>query len=81
MIIVNDYYQHGYSYSLSEPEGQHFDPDFTPDLTPAEMLRFGIFGGNYFKKIPDEFPKEWFDVVTFSKTGKADATLNFFKVK
>ena len=68
-IEINEDYQHGYTYSLSEPSGQHFDPDFTPDLTPAQMLQLGIFGGNYFKSIPREFPREWFKGLAFSKTG------------
>ena len=46
-VTVNDRMQHGYAYVLSEPEGQNFSPEFTPDLTPAEMLELGVFGGKY----------------------------------
>jgi len=31
--------------ALSAPAGRNFDPDFRPELTPAEMLRLGVFCG------------------------------------
>ena len=37
--------QRDYRYELIEPAGRNFDPDFKPDLTPAEMLCLGVFGG------------------------------------
>ena len=37
--------QRGYVYWRTEPVGRNFAPGFTPDLTPKEMLRLGIFGG------------------------------------
>jgi len=43
--IVNDKMQRGYRYELTAPAGRNFDPEFKPDLTPAEMLRLGVFGG------------------------------------
>ena len=79
-IQVEEEYQSGYEYPLLEPEGENFDPEFTPDLTPAEMLQLGIFGGSYFKSQPKEFPPSWFKDVVFSTTGKQDAGLNYFKV-
>lgn len=79
-ILVNEDYQVGYEYTITEPSGQNFHPDFKPQLTPKQMLRLGIFGGNYFQKIPNEFPADWFIGVNLSATGHADSSLNYFKV-
>ena len=46
-VIVNDRMQRGYVYWRTEPVGRNFAPGFTPDLTPKEMLRLGVFGGKY----------------------------------
>ena len=54
-VVVNDRMQHGYAYYLSEPEGEGFDPSFTPDLTPAQMLELGVFGGRYMTDCREEF--------------------------
>jgi hypothetical protein len=78
-ITVNDRMQRGYSYKLTEPEGGNFDPDFTPELTPPEMLSLGVFGGKYMTDCRDEFPKSWFRNARLSPE-KHDATLNFFGV-
>ncbi|MCA9347539.1 hypothetical protein KC930_03095 [Candidatus Saccharibacteria bacterium] len=78
-ITVNEQYQTGYKYTLSEPIGKNFDPAFKPQLTPKEMLDLGIFGGNYFTETPNEFPKTWFENVVFSNNG-AKKELNLFKV-
>ena len=59
-VIVNEVYQSDYSYELSEKQGKNFGEDFKPDLTPKQMLDLGIFGGNYFVEIPNEFPRTWF---------------------
>jgi hypothetical protein len=80
MIVVNELYQKGYEYTTTEPIGENFNPEFTPDLSPAEMLSLGIFGGDYFQAIPQEFPESWFKGVELSKTGSADPQLNYFKV-
>lgn len=79
-VVVQEEYQTGYKYVLTEPVGKNFDPDFQPDLTPREMLALGVFGGAYFTAVPQEFPKSWFQGVSFSKSGKPDKELNFFKV-
>ncbi|MDQ3064916.1 MAG: hypothetical protein M3Q36_01450 [bacterium] len=79
IIKVNEEYQSCYEYRLTKPMGKNFDPEFIPDLTPAQMLSLGIFGGNYFVEIPKEFPIEWFKDLIFSITF-ANKELNFYKV-
>lgn len=46
-VLINDKMQKGYRYTLTEPIGKNFDPEFTPDLTPKQMLKLGVFGGKY----------------------------------
>src|SRR5450631_1984646 len=46
-VIVNDKMQKDYRYALTAPAGRGFDPEFTPQLTPAQMLKLGIFAGKY----------------------------------
>lgn len=79
-ITISNLLQKGYTYFLTEPMGKNFDPEFKPDLTPAQMLKLGIFGGWYRDVDEKEFPKHWFKGVKFSKNGK-DPKLNYFKVK
>jgi hypothetical protein len=61
VIEVDDLMQKGYRYTLIEPEGRNFDPSFRPELTPAEMLELGVFGGKYMTDCRSEFPGDWFD--------------------
>lgn len=83
-VVVNDKMQKGYRYELSEPAGKNFSPDFRPDLTPAEMLAIGVFGGVYMRDCTKEFPKRWFSKAKFAVglpgQGKRDAKINYFKV-
>jgi hypothetical protein len=78
-VIVNDKMQRGYVYYRTEPVGRNFAPIFTPDLTPAQMLRLGVFGGKYMTDCRREFPKSWFVRARLSST-KHDARLNCFGV-
>ncbi len=59
-VVVRDRMQRGYVYHLTEPVGRHFAEDFTPDLTPRQMLRLGVFGGKYMTDCRNEFPASWF---------------------
>jgi hypothetical protein len=59
-VVVNDLMQRGYSYFLTEPVGESFDPEFAPELTPPEMLEMGVFGGKYMTDCRPEFPESWF---------------------
>jgi len=78
-IIVNDRMQRGYRYMLTAPAGRAFAPDFAPDLTPAEMLRLGVFGGKYMTDCRREFPAAWFKGAKLAR-GKRDVALNYFGV-
>lgn len=78
LVIVDDKMQQGYEYELTAPIGREFAPDFTPDLTPAEMLRLGVFGGRYMTDCRAEFPAAWFTRAKLSST--RDRKLNYFGV-
>ncbi len=78
-VIVNDMMQSGYKYMLSEPSGKNFSPDFSPELSPSEMLELGVFGGKYMTDCRDEFPKSWFKNARLCHE-KHDPELNFFKI-
>lgn len=77
-VTVNDRMQCA-TYVLTEPEGKNFDPRFTPELTPKEMLALGIFGGKYMTDCRDEFPESWYAHAKLSPE-KADRTVNCFGV-
>jgi len=81
-ITVNDLMQKNYIYELSEPEGENFDPEFDPQLTPKEMLELGVFGGVYMRDCKDEFPAKWFKSAKLAPPKVKDhlAELNYFKV-
>jgi hypothetical protein len=78
-VIVNDKMQKGYRYVLSAPAGRRFDPEFKPQLTPAQTLRLGVFGGKYMTDCRREFPKSWFAGAKLSPRGR-DPARNFFGV-
>src|SRR5215468_4110802 len=78
-IIVNDRMQRDYCYERVEPVGRNFDPEFKPDLTPAEMLRLGVFGGKYMTDCGDEFPASWFKHAKLA-SGSRNKSLNYFGV-
>jgi hypothetical protein len=77
-IIVNDKMQSGYFYELAVPIGEDFDPLFTPELSPKEMLELGIFGGKYLNDCKNEFPADWFLNAKLSEF--KDKSLNYFSV-
>ena len=79
IVTVNDRMQQGYEYALTEAEGRNFHPEFRPELTPAEMLHLGVFGGKYMTDCRDEFPASWFKRAKLS-AGKRNPSLNFFGV-
>ena len=77
-VTFKDKMQQGH-YFLTEPIGQNFDPEFTPELSPKEMLELGVFGGKYMTDCQNEFPKDWFKEAKLSPK-KKDPSLNFFGV-
>ena len=79
VITVNDRMQQGYTYELIEPIGRNFEPGFEPELTPAELLAMGVFGGKYMTDCAAEFPVSWFRRAKLSPDGR-DAKLNYFGV-
>ena len=78
-VKVNDLMQKGYVYVLSEPAGRNFHPTFRPQLTPAQMLELGVFGGKYMTDCRDEFPASWFRNAKLCHE-RHDPKLNFFGV-
>jgi len=78
-VVVSDRMQKRYVYWLTEPAGRHFHPDFSPELTPKQMLRLGVFGGKYMTDCRAEFPADWFRNARLC-TERHDPKLNFFGV-
>lgn len=79
IIVVNDLMQTDYRYELVAPMGEDFDDDFTPELTPKEMLELGVFGGKYMTDCRSEFPVDWFAKAKLCHE-RHDPSLNFFNV-
>lgn len=78
-VMVNDLMQHEYHYELVARQGCDFDPSFKPELTPAEMLELGVFGGKYMTDCRAEFPEAWFAKARLSP-GRPDKALNYYGV-
>jgi hypothetical protein len=79
-ITVHDHMQDGYAYERTAREGKDFDQEFTPELTPKEMLSLGIFNGVYMRDCVAEFPKSWFTHAKLAED-KPDSKLNYFGVR
>jgi hypothetical protein len=78
-IVVNDLMQTDFVYFLTEPMGRNFHPDFQPELSPAEMLALGVFGGKYMTDCRREFPDDWFRRAKLCHQFH-DPELNFFGI-
>ena len=52
---------------------------FKPELTPKQMLEYGIFGGSYLGDTINEYPKSWFKNAKISKV--FDVNINYFKIQ
>ena len=79
-MIVNDKMQQGYIYYYSAPMGKSFAPEFMPELTPRQMLEYGVFEGHYLNDCRQEFPQDWFEYAKLSPD-KPDIKTNFFQIK
>lgn len=55
------------------------ESEFTPELTPQQMLELGVFDGWYFHDGHDDLPDSWFKKAKIAVT-KPDPSLNFFAV-
>jgi hypothetical protein len=78
-IVVDDLLQHGYRYLRTQPEGANFDAAFAPELTPAQMLELGVFGGKYMTDCRAEFPADWYTNARLCHE-RHDPKLNLFGV-
>ncbi len=81
-VLVKDRMQKNYRYELTEPMGENFAPEFKPELTPAEMLALGVFGGRYMRDCRREFPSSWFRKAKFHPEGVPghNPHLNYFGI-
>jgi hypothetical protein len=79
IVTVYDKMQRGYRYELIAPPGRNFDPEFRPELTPAQMLRLGVFCGKYMTDCAAEFPNSWFAGARLAGK-RRDCALNYFGV-
>jgi hypothetical protein len=79
IVTVNDKMQKGYRYTRTAPAGRGFDPEFKPQLTPAQMLKLGVFAGKYMTDCKREFPKSWFASAKLSPRQR-DVSINCFGV-
>ena len=79
-VVVNDRMQQGYRYKRTAPMGGCFDPGFEPELTPAEMLKLGIFCGKYMTDCTAEFPASWFTDAKLAPE-RPDCSLNYFGIR
>ncbi|HEY9226080.1 MAG TPA: hypothetical protein VIP11_05500 [Gemmatimonadaceae bacterium] len=78
-VTVNDLMQSDYVYERIEPVGRNFDEGFEPELTPAELLELGVFGGKYMTDCGDEFPRAWYKKAKLCHEFH-DPELNFFGI-
>jgi hypothetical protein len=78
-VTVNDIMQKNYIYYLTEPAGKNFHPEFTPELTPKQMLEMGVFGGKYMTDCKKEFLKNWFTNAKLCSR-RHDPKMNYFGV-
>ena len=47
---------------------EDFYKSFEPELSPKQMLEYGVFGGSYLGDTIKEYPKAWFTKPQLSKS-------------
>jgi len=85
-IEVNDKMQEKYSYFLNSDFGKsskgfHQFGFYHPELTPPEMLNYGIFEGKYLNDCENEIPEERFFDSRYKRSEKQNVELNILKIK
>jgi len=78
-VEVNDRMQKRYVYYRTKSIGREFRRGFSPDLSPKQMLRLGVFGGKYLNDCRNEFPADWFECAKLCRD-RHQPKLNFFGV-
>ncbi|HXX40815.1 MAG TPA: hypothetical protein VEI58_00945 [Chthoniobacterales bacterium] len=78
-VEVNDRMQKRYVYYRTKSIGREFRRGFSPDLSPKQMLRLGVFSGKYLNDCRDEFPADWFEHAKLCRD-RHQPKLNFFGV-
>jgi hypothetical protein len=78
-VIVNDLMQKNYVYYITEPVGENFHAEFSPEVTPKQMLEMGVFGGKYMTDCINEFPKDWYTHAKLCHE-RHDPGLNYFGI-
>ena len=57
----------------------NYNKEFKPELTPKQMLEYGVFGGSYLGNTIHEYPQSWFRKAKISKA--FNVNLNYFQIK
>ena len=80
-VRVANNLQKNYAYICTAAPGKQFDPEFCPELTPAQMLQLGVFGGHYMETTAwKEFPASWLKGAKISPRHK-EKEFNYFQVR
>ena len=56
-----------------------YNKEFKPELTPKQMLEYGVVGGSYLGNTIHEYPKSWFVKAKLSKA--FNVNLNYFQIR
>ena len=51
---------------------EDFYKSFNPELSPKQMLEYGVFGGSYLGATIKEYPKNWFTQAYLNQANSGD---------